>query len=95
MKVNNVEGTSDNTCKCGSWLKHWQKYGGAGTPSCSIVNCGGTHIVGVHVQQDSATDKSWYVVPLCTGHDGKATSLTIKDGVTLASANVSQTCGRA
>jgi len=24
MKVNNVNGTSDNTCKCGSWLEHWK-----------------------------------------------------------------------
>ncbi len=25
MKIKNINGTSDNTCTCGSWLKHWEK----------------------------------------------------------------------
>jgi hypothetical protein len=28
MTVYNINGTSDNTCKCGSWLAHWKNYSG-------------------------------------------------------------------
>ena len=28
MKVKNLNGTSQRTCKCGSWLKHWEKFSG-------------------------------------------------------------------
>lgn len=94
MKVRNINGTSQNACKCGSWLKHWEKFGGKSAPTyCSESSCTEKELVGAHVQKDTSTDKSWYIVPLCKKHNAKTDSLTISDLTTLVSANVSQTCG--
>ena len=96
MKVINVNGTSDNTCKCGSWLDHWKKYSGQILGKhCSEKKCTNGPEVGAHVQKDSSTDKSWYIVPLCKPHNGEnGKSLELIDGIALASANVGQTCGK-
>jgi len=94
IKVNNVNGTSDKNCKCGSWLDHWKKYGRQTTSYCSEVQCTKGPEVGAHVQKDSSTDTSWYIVPLCTSHNRETgRSLTLIDSVILVSANVSRTCG--
>jgi hypothetical protein len=95
MKVKNVDGTSDHTCKCGSWLDHWKNFGGKTLPaSCRESSCTKAPEVGAHVQKDSSTDKAWYIVPLCNGHNKKSESLDIMDSSVLVSANVSQTCGK-
>lgn len=95
MKLINIEGTSDNACKCGSWLEHWKKFSRQAIPAtCPVENCSRAPTVGAHVQKDSSTDKSWYIVPLCDRHNAKIRSLTVRDGIALVSANVSQTCGR-
>lgn len=94
MKVRNINGTSENTCKCGSWQNHWVKFGGKSVPTyCSESSCTGKDLVGAHVQKDSSSDKSWYIVPLCKKHNAKSDTLTISDSTVLVSANVSQTCG--
>jgi hypothetical protein len=96
MKVKNINGTSDHTCKCGSWLEHWKKFGGVTAPTyCPVVGCLEKVEVGAHVQKDSSSDSSWYIVPLCKTHNGKTgESIEIADWVSLVSANVSETCGK-
>ena len=95
MKVRNIEGTSQNACKCGSWLDHWKKFsGGSSQPGCSVDRCSKTPVVGAHVQKHSSTDKSWYIIPLCTTHNQKSDALIVVDSVKFASANVSNTCGK-
>jgi len=96
MKVNNINGTSDNTCKCGSWLAHWKKFSGQALSNyCSETTCIKKPEVGAHVQKDVSTDKSWYIVPLCSTHNAETgKSLIIGDSVALVSANVSSTCGK-
>lgn len=95
MKVKNINGTSDNSCKCGSWLEHWEKYSDQPLPKyCSEVDCGKKPEVGAHVQKDSGNDNSWYIIPLCKTHNAqKDTTLNISSNITLVSANVSKTCG--
>ena len=97
MKVSNINGTSDNTCNCGSWLNHWKKYnsGRQAVPTyCPVNSCYSKAEVGAHVQKDSYSDKSWYIIPLCSEHNRKISgSLDVTDTVSLASANVSETCG--
>jgi hypothetical protein len=95
MKVININGTSLNICKCGSWLNHWKKFGGQDLPSyCSEKSCLKKPEVGAHVQKDNSTDRKWYIIPLCTVHNLKTgESIEIMDGVALVSANVSETCG--
>ena len=47
------------------------------------------------MQKDSATDKNWYIVPLCSAcNNKKGQDLDIWDGASLVSANVSETCGK-
>ena len=96
MRVNNINGISDNACKCGGWLGHWKKFSGQPlTTFCPQVTCVQRATVGAHVQKDNSGDSSWYIVPLCTTHNGKkGQSLDISENVNLVSANVSETCGK-
>jgi len=95
MKVNNLNGTSDKKCSCGSWLDHWKKFSRQYIPSrCPVKFCYNSPEVGAHIQKDSTYDKSWYVVPLCQKCNLKSYgSLDISDSVVLVSANVGETCG--
>ena len=96
MKVTNINGTSDNICKCGSWLSHWKNFSGQSLPSyCPESSCTQAPEVGAHVQKDSTTDMSWYIIPLCKKHNGETgKSITVSDSIKLVSANVSNTCGK-
>ena len=94
MRVKNVSGTSDNTCKCGSWLEHWRKYGGGAIPTyCSEKSCLGKDLVGSHVQKDGSSDSDWYIIPLCSRHNQKGGSFEVGT-VTFVSAKVGTTCGK-
>lgn len=94
MKLNNINGTSDKTCACGSWLNHWKNFGRQSVPVyCPVIHCLETTEVGAHVQKDSSTDKSWFIVPLCKKHNAETgKSIDVSDSTSLVSANVSQTC---
>ncbi len=98
MRLTNVNGTSDNTCKCTSWLAHWEKYNleGQKVPYfCPVLGCKNRAEIGAHVQRSSTADKSWYIVPLCAACNGRTgQSLEVTDSISLASANVSETCGK-
>jgi hypothetical protein len=48
--------------------------------------------VGAHEQKDSATDRSWYIIPLCVKHNVSADELTVMESTIFVSANVSLTC---
>jgi hypothetical protein len=96
MKVTNINGTTDNTCKCGSWLEHWKKFGGQRLPMCCPEeSCRQQPEVGAHAQKEGSTDGNWYIIPLCSVHNRETgKTLEVSDGIELASANVSETCGR-
>ena len=36
MRVNNINGTSDNSCNCGSWLDHWKNYSRQALPTYPV-----------------------------------------------------------
>lgn len=94
MRVRNIEGTSENVCKCGSWLDHWKNFSRQSLSAyCAERSCTKMPEVGAHVQKDTS-DNSWYIVPLCKDHNRKTASLEIVDSVALVPANVSITCGR-
>jgi hypothetical protein len=92
MKIKNINGTSDNVCKCGSWLAHWEKFSGTTANFCSEKICIGKDLVGAHVQLSGNHDNKWYIVPLCEKHNHAAGELEISDGTKLVSANRSETC---
>ncbi len=94
MKVRNINGTSDTTCKCGSWLQHWKNYSGQSHPAdCSVKGCTSKPEVGAHVQKVSQFDNNWYIIPLCSSHNKSTGELEIVDSVKLVSANKRETCG--
>jgi hypothetical protein len=95
MKIKNINGTSDSTCRCGSWLKHWERFSRHAAPSyCPVDGCLEKGLLGAHVQKDSATDRNWYIYPLCDKHNRATGTLNVNDTYKLVSANVSETCGR-
>lgn len=93
MKVKNINGTSQNTCKCGSWLQHWKNFSGQTATICRAKGCSRSDIKGAHVQKDVSYDSNWYIVPFCSEHNMSKESVELVDGTNLVSANVSQTCG--
>ena len=99
MKVHNINGTSDNTCKCGSWKAHWEDYNekGQSWPKyCSEKSCLQSPTVGAHVQKEDITSAKWYIIPLCKTHNDKfGETIEVSDNTAFASANRSETCEKA
>jgi hypothetical protein len=95
MTVKNLNGTSQNKCKCGSWLQHWVKFSKRSLPQfCIQATCGEKPEVGAHVQKDDKNDRSWYIIPICQKHNKKEETFEIMSGTDwLVPANVSETCG--
>lgn len=95
MRIRNINGTSQNVCKCGSWLRHWERFSGQKVPSyCPVPNCYESELVGAHVQKESQTDNNWYIFPLCKKHNAAAEKfLEVSGSYALVSANISKTCG--
>ena len=94
LAIKNVNGTSDNKCKCGSWLDHWKKYGKQNLPTyCCEALCIEAPAVGAHVQKSTITDNSWYIIPLCHKHNKASNTLSVVDSTTFVTANRGGTCG--
>lgn len=94
MKIRNINGTSDTTCKCGSWLKHWVNFSGLSIPTyCPVSNCLNKELVGAHVQRGGgSTDQKWYICPLCAKHNKHTGELDVSDAYKLVLANKKETC---
>lgn len=94
MKVKHVRGTGGRECACGSWLKHWEKFGGMPVPYiCPVQGCQQRTTVGAHVRKDGRTtvgivDQTDYIVPMCIWHNQQlAATLVIGDWVPLVPAS--------
>ena len=96
MKVNHINGTSESSCKCGTWLDHWKNFSHQSLPEyCPVVGCKEKPGLGAHVLKDNSTDRNWYIVPLCSKHNGeKGKSFDLTTNIALVLANVSITCGK-
>jgi hypothetical protein len=93
MKARNINGTSDKDCVCGSWLKHWENLSSKAATSCSASSCSRIDLVGAHVQKEGTKDNSWFIIPLCTLHNGQHGKVVdVKAGTTFVSANKNETC---
>jgi len=95
MEIRNIYGTSQNVCKCGSWLKHWANFSKQTIPKCcSVIGCNGKDLDGAHVQAEDYRDKSWYIYLLCATHNAtKGKSLEVIEAYLLVSASIRETCG--
>jgi len=91
LRVRNLNGSTQGSSTTGSWLTYWEKFSGQTAYGCFVSGCKNKRSVGGHVQKDSTTDKSWYIVPLCdecskkTGQD-----LDVWDLAMLVPANIAR-----
>lgn len=92
MKIKNINGTSQTTCRCGSWLKHWEKFSSQTTVFCPVNGCLNKDLVGAHVQKAEGADTKWYIYPLCNSHNQSKEVLQVSDTYRLVSANKKETC---
>lgn len=90
--VKNLKGTADKSCKCKTWLKHWENNSGKSLPStCREVTCMNKDLVGAHVIKVNSSDKDHYIIPLCSSHNQTDGEFNVMDGY-FVSANKSKTC---
>jgi hypothetical protein len=95
MKVQNINGTSDSKCSCGSWLHHWKNFSGQSFPTfCPETKCINKDLVGAHVQKASSSDNKWYILPLCSEHNKATGTLEVSDTYKLVAANKKETCDK-
>lgn len=94
MKIKNINGTSQTTCVCGSWLNHWGNFSGQTVTYCPASGCLNTDMVGAHVQKANSSDEKWYIYPLCNAHNQSTATLEVSDSYKLVSANKKETCER-
>jgi hypothetical protein len=87
-----MNGISDTTCSCGSWLEHWKKFSGQPVTICPVGNCYNTDLVGAHVKLSGGYDSNWYILPLCNAHNQSGDEVNVPDAYKLVSANKSETC---
>lgn len=93
MKIKNINGTSDTTCVCGSWLKHWENFSDQKVPTyCPVSSCINKDLVGAHVQKADSSDEKWYICPLCSVHNQSTETLEVSVTCNLVSANKKETC---
>jgi len=90
--ITNINGTSDTTCKCGSWLNHWKNFSGQEVTHCCEITCTKRDLVGAHAQRANPNDKKWYIIPLCSAHNQSTEDIEILDSYKLVSANKKETC---
>lgn len=92
MRIKNINGTSDTTCSCGSWLQHWEKFSKQSALFCPVIHCLNKDLVGAHVQKANSNDDKWYIYPLCTSHNQSAGPLEVSNSYVLVPANKKETC---
>lgn len=95
IKIHNINGTSSNTCRCGSWKQHWINQSGERWPAyCSVIGCMERASVGAHVQKIRGS-QSWYIIPLCTHHNNQfGQDAEVSEYTRFISANKSDTCDK-
>ncbi len=94
MRIQNINGTSQTSCACGSWLKHWENISGQSAMFCPVGHCTGRDLLGAHVQKTDSPDDRWYIYPLCSVHNRTTGVLEVSGYYKLVSANKKETCER-
>lgn len=94
--VKNRNGTAELSCKCGTWLKHWENFTKTKAIKCSMVRCFNyQNLVGGHVIQCLSDDRTTYIVPICNSCNQKSSEECYDVGDTvLAPSNVAETCAK-
>ncbi len=87
----NKSGTGNRTCKCGSWKQHWINFAKKDWPKqCSVEGCMNEPTIGAHIINADVDGEK--IVPMCDACNKKTGYFTLKGGISLVSANRSETC---
>jgi hypothetical protein len=87
----NKGGTSTRSCKCGTWKKHWINDSGKSWPNdCSKKGCTATPVLGAHIYNNDVSGEK--IVPFCDSCNKLDGKFSLNGGVTLVSANKSNSC---
>lgn len=87
----NKNGTSNRTCKCGSWKEHWINRSGKEWPTkCSVLGCNNVATLGAHIINKNVSGE--YIVPACESCNKVSYEFNLKNNITLVSANKQKTC---
>lgn len=87
----NKIGTGTRACKCGSWKQHWINFSYKEWPSqCSVSGCTRIPILGAHIVNADVSGEK--IVPMCDSCNKRTDYFDLKNGITLVSANRSETC---
>lgn len=87
----NKNGTSERTCKCGSWENHWKNFSKRDWPYyCSKEGCINRATLGAHVINSKVNGE--YIVPLCYSCNQLEDEFALEGGTVLVPANKSETC---
>lgn len=88
----NKKGTAVRNCACGSWKQHWLNYSNQSWPSsCSVDGCYSFPTLGAHIYNSQVTGEK--IVPMCDSCNKNEYTFNLKGGISLVSANTSETCG--
>ena len=98
VKIKNANGTADRTCKCGSWIAHWENFSQKTSKKCSVTGCSNDATLGAHTTRPLAKNNDYkthhYIIPMCSTHNGKhGEEFLTKVNLTFVWANVKETCG--
>jgi hypothetical protein len=89
----NKSGTSDRSCKCGTWKEHWINFSNKAWPTnCSVKGCTNKATLGAHVINASVTGER--IIPMCNSCNSLSGTFSLNGGTGIPSANISKTCGK-
>ena len=87
----NKSGTGVRSCSCGSWKQHWINFSHKTWPmQCSVAGCTNAPSLGAHVINAAVNGEK--IVPMCDSCNKRTDYFNLKGGITLVSANRSETC---
>jgi hypothetical protein len=96
LTIININGTRQCSCKCGSWLQHWQNFSVLPLPlHCPGLLCRERAEIAAFVQLPDLKDPNWYIVPLCKLHSRSKLAVEISSFTPLVCADEDRTCDEA
>ena len=94
IEVQHIKGSSRlPKCKCGSWIKHWEKFSGKTRDKCSVVGCTEDAMKGAHIEFVDGNISRWYIMPVCESHNPPTNEeVTVKSNTVFVPVRKDLTC---
>ena len=68
-RIKILDQITSHTCRCDSWLAHWEKSSDEKAECCAVENCTTSDdLLGIPVRIANSWDNNRYIVPLCKKH---------------------------